>query len=73
MANSLSRRPSRRPLASRVKFSDFYELLGPLGAGAFAQVFRGKDLQTGRLVAVKIISKVQSIAVSLFDAISHHV
>lgn len=41
-------------MQSRV-LNDRYELLGPLGQGGMATVYRGRDLRLGRPVAVKLL------------------
>jgi len=42
------------PLATGSKLS-FYEVLGPLGAGAMGEVYRAKDSKLGREVAIKVL------------------
>ena len=45
-----SGRPARLPTSSR------YEFEAPIGAGGMGTVYRGLDRQTGRAVAIKVLS-----------------
>ena len=38
-----------------------YELLGKIGQGAFSQIFKGRNIRTGELIAIKIEPKTASI------------
>lgn len=38
-------------------FSDFYEFIELLGEGAFAKVVKARALESGSIVAVKVIPK----------------
>lgn len=43
------------PHATRTAITDRYELLGPVGGGASAEVHRARDRRTGELVALKVL------------------
>jgi Tol biopolymer transport system component len=42
------------PLAAGAKLGP-YEILGPLGAGGMAEVYRARDMRLGRAVAIKVL------------------
>ncbi|MBK6687803.1 MAG: serine/threonine protein kinase [Deltaproteobacteria bacterium] len=48
------------PHATRTAITDRYELLGPVGGGASAEVHRARDRQSGELLALKVLRAEQS-------------
>jgi len=38
-----------------------YQVLECIGQGAFGEVNMGKDLKTGKLVAIKTVNKIQTV------------
>lgn len=49
---------------------DKYEVIGTLGEGSFGRVYKAKQLSTGILVALKVISKVRKILFLLIKALN---
>jgi len=48
--------PDESPRRAPRKFGD-YELLEKLGLGGMSSVYKGRDLRTGAIVAVKVASR----------------